>query len=570
MGVVGAQGVHGVVTGGTMDQSLQGNTSQTEGSAAIQALFHPSSTTDANSGETGAGADDHSVGSQSITSSMNVREAARQRAEAEELKKKRQKERAVAKLRAQQLAKLQEEQSKKTMTFIQNHADPETAKRTDYKFPDHGIQKPGVGEARVRHRDYAYDSMYLHHDGSMRSQKDEAASSLLETVHLDLRLKSPAAGSRPITPSEREARQQEHMFRYTYSGSAPPTPDQSHRKIAHQIQLLEDDLRAHAQLQPDPVVRYDAAMVQAMPDPNDMSRADFLPASQRFREEAEEARSRRETEALAAAEARLKKQEETEDALLAAAGIKKPKRKKLQKPKKKAAAEPVPVAYSVGAAGPPSGSGVGASIVPSRVPSRIRKPKLHFSKEAKADEALGGETLAREPKFPLGKDPASTTSTALPDIFTPVKKAETEIKISGGVTIFTKDNRTLDPEGYARMEWMKSQAEIDQTKHNIWGQDFNADTAASRAVLENNLEKAMVIEKRSPAGSRDGSSRSSRRGTVLGMSSPPGSAEGSVEQMPSPGKDLMQESSLSLHSGGGLGAFVESPGRLEEEDEMEG
>lgn len=208
--------------------------------------------------------------------------------------------------------------------------------------------------------------------------------------------------------------------------------------------------------------------------------------------------------------------------------------------------------------------------MPSRVPSRIRKPKLHFSKEAKADEALGGETLAREPKFPLGKDPASTTSTALPDIFTPVKKAETEIKISGGVTIFTKDNRTLDPEGYARMEWMKSQAEIDQTKHNIWGQDFNADTAASRAVLENNLEKAMVIEKRSPAGSRDGSSRSSRRGTVLGMSSPPGSAEGSVEQMPSPGKDLMQESSLSLHSGGGLGAFVESPGRLEEEDEMEG
>merc|ERR1711871_721359 len=166
--------------------------------------------------------DDQSSSVQSITSSIVAREAMLKKREEDELKKKRLKEKALAKLRAAQLAELQEAQSKKTMQFIQNHADPVTAKRTDYKFPEHGIQKPGVGEARLRHRDYAYDSMYMHHDGSMRSQKDEAKSSLLETVHLDVRLKSPASGSRPLTPSEREAREAEHMFRFLYTGSFLP------------------------------------------------------------------------------------------------------------------------------------------------------------------------------------------------------------------------------------------------------------------------------------------------------------------------------------------------------------
>lgn len=559
MGVIGIRGASGVIPGGAMDESLLGTMSQVEGGVAMEALFHPSSLTGAAANTDG---DDQSVNSSthSITSSMNAREAMRKRAEEEELKKKRQKERAVAKLRAQQLAKLQEEQSKKTMTFIQNHADPDTARRTDYKFPEHGIQKPGVGEARVRHRDYAYDSMYLHHDGSMRSQKDEGNSSLLETVHLDVRLKSPAVGTRPITPLEREALQQEHMFKYTYTGSMPPTPDQSHRKIAHQIQILEDDLRAMAQLQPDPVVRYDpTAVEQVVVDPNDMSRSDYMPASQRFREEAEVARQRRETEALAAAEERVRKAEEAEEAALAAAGIKKPKRKKLQKPKKKAAAEPIPIAYSVGA-GPKGGSGVGASIVPRRVPSRIRKPKLRFSKEQKAEETLSGETLAMEPRFPVGNG-LGMADTNLPDIFTPVKKAETEIKISGGVVIFTKDNRAIDPEGYARMEWMKSQRDVNEHKHNIWGQDFDT-AAAQRTLLESNLDKAMIIEKRASTSSADGGSRGSRRGTILGLnSSPPGSQEGSIARMPSPGKELGQESTLSLHS------FMESPDKLQEGEE---
>ena len=47
-------------------------------------------------------------------------------------------------MRAKKMAELEEEQAQKHALFIQNHVDPSSAKRTDYKFPEHGIQKPGT------------------------------------------------------------------------------------------------------------------------------------------------------------------------------------------------------------------------------------------------------------------------------------------------------------------------------------------------------------------------------------------------------------------------------------------
>ena len=329
----------------------------------------------------------------STSSQKGAKQEAAERRELEEARKKKAKETAKARRRAKKLARLQEEQANKTMKFLQKHADPETAKRTDYVFPDHGIQKPGVGEAHIKHRDYAYDSMYLNNDGSLQSQKDELKSSLLETVLQDVRLKSPVHGEnrRPLTPGERQVLEQSlHLasFQQTYSGSIPPTPDFDHRNIRHQIQILQNTIRENETFVAEPSFTYDDTAGFGKPNQNDMSQQNYLTASQRFRMEAEKQRKIREEEALAAAEKRAREAEEREKAALKAAGIKEPKRKKLQKAPKKVEAEPIPIAYAVG--------GKGASIVPSRVPSRVRKPKKNFSKEQRPECLLNGRDPCRE------------------------------------------------------------------------------------------------------------------------------------------------------------------------------
>jgi hypothetical protein len=604
-----------MVTGGVLDNNSQngGDGSKLSGESGFKL---PSSVIE-------SGDDAGSVGSQStsISKKMNARELMRQKAEQDELRKKRQKERAIAKLRAKKLMALQEAQSKKTMQFIQNHADPVTAKRTDYSFPEHGIQKPGVGEARLRHRDYAYDSMYIHPDGSLRSQKDEHNSTLLDTALLDVRLRTPVSGgngdNRPLSPWEREARQTDHMMKYTFTGSFPSTPEISHRKISHQLQILEDDLRQNQHFSADPVFHYDGTVTLGKPDENDMSKPDFTTASQRFREEAEFRRKVRESEQLEEARERAAKQEEADNALLAAAGIKKPKRKKLQKAKKEVQAEPLPVAYSVG---PSSTGGVSASIVPTRAPSHVRKPKLRFTKEVTAADALAGESCAPVVKFGKTHDQASLS---LPEV-TPIKKrsatrkgakkgdgdspppeggdkneekekkaaaaavqwnrGETGMKISGGVTIFTRDNRAVDPEGYARKEWETQAKEKSEANHSIWGSADAATAVLTKEQIAENLKRAALIASitdRSDQGSADasrgGGSRGSRRfSTFL---TPPGSAgssvtknqahynngEGSPGSVPGQGSPGVgnESMSISLHSAAGGAPALEA---FEEDD----
>lgn len=496
----------------------------------------------------------------STSSQKNARHLAAKRREQEEIRKTKAKEAAKARKRAQKLARLQEEQANKTMKFLQKHADPETAKRIDYVFPDHGIQKPGVGEARIKHRDYAYDSMYLNKDGSLQSQKDEHKSSLLDTVLQDVRLKSPIHGEdrRPMTPSERhdlEASLHLVSFRQTFSGSVPPTPDNDHRNIRHQIQILQNTIRENERFVAEPDFVYDDSAGFGKPDQNDMSQPNFLTASQRFRIDAEKQREIREKEALLAAERRAHDEEEREKKALQDAGFKEPKRKKLQRAPKKVQAEPIPIAYAVG--------GNGASIVPSRVPSRVRKPKKHFSNEQSAEQLLSGVTLARKPK------PKGTLKAAGETVVLSGSQSEPKIKISGGVAIHMKDNRALDPEGFSRREREERDKATKQSTHMIWGTD-EADEV-SREQLSENLQLAMSIRSRS---SRGGDSQQS----MLSSPSPPGSAAGkrrvedplaggasqstiasgdpSTARPNSPGSpgapgvgQLTQESTLSLNSG---------------------
>jgi len=378
----------------------------------------------------------------SLSSSAHIH-SVQNAADLEEQRKLKMREAYRAKMRAKKLRELEEEEAHKQALFIANHVDARTAKRIDYKFPDHGIQQPGVGEPNRQYRDYADHSMFLGAQGTIMTQRDPYASTLLDTVLLDVRLCSPAYGdknARPMSPSEREnimsRMHQNTMFQLRMSG-APPTPaDLSHRKLNHQIVLLTEKLRQKVDLHTDPNISYGKPFQDA---------ENSIPASQRFRMEAEEARLKQEAETLARTQAKMDLKAEKDRLALEAAGIKQPRRKKLQAPKPKASVEGiVPIAYSIGAT---SGGGVGSSVVSTRPPSLAYKAKTCYTSEFKPPPDMLKNNLIP----PSQKDGSP---------FRPP-----EFRISKGVVVYTRDNRALDPNGGLEEEH----------DHDLWAADYQAD-----------------------------------------------------------------------------------------------
>ena len=426
----------------------------------------------------------------SMTSSAH-RHSVQNAADLEEQRKLKRREAYRAKMRAKKMKELEEEESNKQALFIANHVDPVTAKRIDYKFPDHGIQVPGVGEAHTQYRDYAADSMFLGTQGAIMTQKDPYQSTLLDTVLLDVRLTSPVYGdlnARPISPQQREtvmSRQyQDTMFSLKMSG-APPTPvDISHRKLNHQIVLLTEQMRQNADLSAEPFISYGKPYEDVQ---------NSIPASQRFRMEAEEMRLQQEADTLARTQAKMDLKAEKDKLALEAAGIKAPRRKKLQVAKPKATVEGIPVAYSVGAT---RTGGVGCSVVSTHPPSLVYKAKKRYTKEFKPPSEMEKTNL-----IPVSHKGGSE--------FRPP-----QFRISKGVVVYTRDNQALDPQG--------GLIDLD---HDLWG--------GETANLERDKDKrniadllAMNTNMRSREADR---SREQTPKPRTGESAGPGSATGSVK-----------------------------------------
>jgi len=403
----------------------------------------------------------------SVTSSAH-RHSVQNAADLEEQRKLKRREAYRAKMRAQKLRELEEEEAQKQALFIANHVDLRTAKRIDYKFPDHGIQQPGVGEPNTQYRDYADHSMFLGTQGAIMTQRDAYASTLLDTVLLDVRLRSPAYGdmnARPMSPSEREnimsRLHQDTMFQLKMSG-APPTPaDLSHRKLNHQIVLLTEKLRQNVDLSTDPNITYGKPYKDA---------ESSIPASQRFRMEAEEARLKQEAETLARTQAKMDLKAEKDRLSLEAAGIKPPRRKKLQAPPPKASIDGIiPIAYSVG---PTHGGGVGCSVVSTHPPSVAYKAKKRYTSEFKPPPDMLKNNLV-----PLSQKDGF--------LFRPP-----EFRISKGVVVYTRDNRALDPNGGLQ----------EDNDHDLWAADNHADK--NKREISDLLALNATLQSREDARSR--------------------------------------------------------------------
>jgi hypothetical protein len=466
-------------------------------SQSVSQISAPDVTDESETSEAGPG---------SISSDMQ-RHKAQNASDLEEQRKNKRRESHRAAMRAKKLRELEEEEANKQALFIANHVDPSTAKRVDYKFPEHGVQQPGVGEAHIRYRDYADDSMFLGSRGAVMTQKDPFASTLLDTVLLDVRLRSPVYGdreARPLSPSQREnlmmRSHQDHMFQLLMSGSPPPSPDMRQRKLQHQIVLLSTKLKESVDLSTEPFITY-----VAFPD----SRPE-IPASQRFRMEAEEQRLERETEMLAKSQAKIEAKEAKDRAALLAAGIKPPRRKKLQAPKAQATTQAIPVAYSVG---PTKGGGVGCSVVSTHPPSLVYKPKKKYTKELKPPPDMA-EINCIPPSQKLGA---------------PMRVPE--IRVSKGTVVFTRDNRALDPDGG-----------LPEVEHELWADSQGSDKADLAALLamNANMREREQLRSRSP-----GTGTGSRTGTGTGTGRDAGRAAGTAGESLGGG--------ASVHSQGSAG-----------------
>ena len=425
-------------------------------------------------------------------SEMSVsRHSAQNAVELEEQRKEKKREAYRAKMRANKLAELEEEAAQKQALFIANHVDPNTAKRVDYKFPEHGIQVPGVGEEYIRYRGYADDSIFLGPEGVVMTQKDNAHSTLLDTVLMDVRLRSPAYGdreARPMSPWERESlqsRQHEKMFSMLVRTSPPASPDLSRRKVTHQVVLLSEQMRQTAELEAEEQFSYKPFKDGDSP----------IPASQRFRMEAEENRVNIEEERLARRQAKLEQKAEKDRLALAAAGIKQPRRKRLQKEKPKASAEEVPIAYAVSGGGR-GGGGVSCSVVSTHPPSIAYKPKKQYTKEFKPTEEL--VELALVPKK------AKKEGFRKP-----------QIKISRGVAVHTRDNTELD-----------KHCLLSSSEHEVWNGTATDNKQQSQllALLSSHTKLQKAAESGN-SGSAGLLSISSRAGVRKGGISMQGSAE---------------------------------------------
>ena len=453
----------------------------------------------------------------------------------EEQRKEKRREAHKNALKEKKRKELEEEEARKQALFIANHVDPQTAKRIDYKFPEHGIQVPGVGEAYTRYRDYADDSMFLGSRGAVMTQKDPYASTLLDTLLMDVRLVSPAFGdrnSRPLSPSQRENlmlhTHQDVMFQLKMSGSPPPSADMSHRKLQHQIVMLSAKMHETVQLKAEPVRSY-------VPFEEE---EEEIPASQRFRMDAEDARVEQDARNLAKMQAKLDIKEAKNRAAMEAAGIKAPRRKKLQAPKPKASAEVIPVAYAVG---PTKGGGVGCSVVSTHPPSFAYKAKKKYTKEFRPpSEMLENNYIP----------PSQKTNAFRPPQF----------KISKGTVVYTRDNLALDPDGGLK----------ENLSHNLWKSSTpdGAENEKSQLAALLAMNANMIERERLRASSRgDGGSIGSRgsRGSK-GSRSSRGSARSrarTLERMKlnsagltmsgdgaRVGSGLGGESTITLNSGG--------------------
>ena len=394
----------------------------------------------------------------------------------------------------------------KTQDFIEKHVHSDTAKRTDYKFPEDGIQKPGVGEAYVKHRDYPVDSFYMTGDGVLTSQKDDLRSNLLDTVLQDVRLTSPVYGTnaKPMTPVERlnSINNTTTLFQITVSGSPPQSPQNPNRKLVKELEAYQQEMVTSEDFAAMPAFSYDLSSLEdVIPE---------IPAAQRFRMQAEEERANREREALRQAEIKAIEKKEREEASLKAAGIKKPRRKKLQEDEPEVLATPLPQAYSIGR-NAKTGK-VGAFVGSAYKPSRVHKPKRHYTKEVRLDTSNNGEEKE-------SNDDNTHTSPSKPDHQEGSPIAEPpKIAISGGVPIYTRDNTLLDPESYKRLQELRDQT----VSYSIWTQngDANAvEVSGDQILLERTLKTAELVRSRSSSAG-DGSapnSRDGRRTTMIGV-----------------------------------------------------
>ncbi len=461
-------------------------------------------------------------------SSSAHRHSVQNAADLEEQRKQKKREAYRAKMRAKKLRELEEEEAAKQALFIANHVDPRTAKRVDYKFPDHGIQEPGVGEAYIQYRDYPDHSMFIGTGGAVMSQRDPMKSTLLDTILMDVRLRSPVYGdanARPISPSQREnimsRMHQDTMFQLTMSGAPPPEEDISHRKLQHQIVLLTEKIRQNVDLSTGPLLSYGK-----FPDTEE----EAIPASQRFRMEAEEMRLKQEAIIISKTQAKLDKKAEKDRAALAAAGIKVPRRKKLQPVQQKATAEIIPIAYAVGST---HGGQVGCSVVSTHPPSLVHKAMKRYTKEIKPSDDLLEHNLIPSSQRKKGS---------------PIRPPQ--IRISKGVVVFTRDNKALDPDGGLPTD----------THHFLWTEESSSNK--DRSDLSRMLDRGREIKSKqqsranSPEAGVDGKGSIASRGSVTETSSKLNGENGSVgsagshgARQPKPSSALAAESVISLQSG---------------------